>query len=183
MTRAPHTRARRLDALRARQLAQHDRLERQPGQHARPRPARELERARERDIPVDVAGRDGDPAAALRDQLHQVRGRGHEREAVQDDAPGREHVEVRDPDRVRVAPEVLGREPGGVAGAAGARRLAVVADLREREGARPVYPRRLEIGARGERERAQIRQAADANARQALAVEGAPPRAGDGGVE
>jgi len=46
-----------------------------------------------------------------------------------------------------------------------------------------VCPRRLEIGARGERERAQVRQAADAHAREARAVEGAPPRAGDGGVE
>ena len=122
----------RIDALRLRDLAEDDRLERQAGEHVGARPAREIERARERHVPVDVAGGNGDSPALLRDELHDVRRRRHERVAVEDDTSRREHVGMGLADRARIAQEVGRREPRGVAGTRGPGRLAVMAHLLER---------------------------------------------------
>ena len=166
----------RIEPARTRDLAEDDRLEGQPGEHLRAHPMRQLERPGKGNIPIDVTGGNRDAPALLGDQLDQMGGRRHEREAVQEDAARGEDVGVRGANGACRAGEVTGRQPRGVRDAGRPRGLAVVADGGERRRARAVDARSLQLGAGGERELTEIRRPAEAHARQALAVERARAR-------
>jgi hypothetical protein len=172
-----------VEAVRPRDLPEHHRLEGQPGEHLGAGAPRQREGAREGHVPVDVAGGDGDPPSLQGHELHQVRRRGHEREAVQDDPAGGEDVGVHGAKRPRVACEVLAREPGGVGGAARARRLPVVADVRQRERARAVDAGRLQVGPRRQGHALEVGGSPDTDAGEAVAVQGAPTRTRDRRIE
>ena len=120
----------------------------------------------------------------LGDQLDQVCGSRHEREAVQQNPARCEDVGVTLGDDPGAAREIGRGQPGRIRPrATGSRRLTIVADFFQRQRARPMKPQCSEVGAGRKRRLPQLGRVADLHAAKSLGVEGALARALDGGFE
>ncbi len=165
-------------------LGQHDGFDRKPRKHVRPGALRQIERARERHVPVDVSRWNRDATALLGDQLDQVRGRRHEWVAVQQNLARGEDVGVTFRDGPSTAREIGRGQPGrNRPRATGARCLTIVANFFQRQRTCPMKPHCSEVGAGGNRHVPQLGGVADLHAAKSLGVQGAVARALDGGFE